>query len=66
MEPTPKKRTRAYTTTAGERVTKYSDGSETRVATQNPTTASTSTPTVPTAPPATNITAAIPAAKSEE
>lgn len=48
MEPTPKKQTRAYTTTSGERVTKYSDGTEKRVAATNPTAASITTPTVPT------------------
>lgn len=43
MNPTTPKRTKAYTTTAGERVTKFADGTETRVS-ANPA------PTAPTAP----------------
>lgn len=45
---TPPKRTRAYTTTSGERVTKFNDGTETRVST-------TPTTTTPVPPPTTDI-----------
>lgn len=45
---TPPKRTRAYTTTSGERVTKFSDGTEKRVS-------ATPTTPAPTPPPTTDI-----------
>ena len=45
MNPTTKKRTKAYTTTTGERVTKFNDGSETRVAQNVPTPTATPQPT---------------------
>jgi len=51
MQPTPKKRTRAYTTAAGERVTKFNDGTEQRTA-STPVAPATGTvsPTSPVAP----------------
>ena len=54
MNPTTPKRTRAYTTTAGERVTKFSDGTETRVG-ANPA------PTVPATPAPVDLASGIPA-----
>lgn len=70
MEPTSKPRVKArYTTVDGRKMQSYSDGTSEQVslptaqqkAQMNPTAASTSSPTVPTAPPTPTIGAGIPA-----
>lgn len=75
MEPTSKPRVKArYTTVDGRRMQSYSDGTSEQIslptaeqkAQMNPTAASTSTPTVPTAPPTPTIGAGIPASMATD